>query len=304
MPEDYFSDREMGPKLRNEQNITPKVWRGIVGVTELHIKKGAFGMDFPETSCGHGDLTTGTDRNAFLLAVQVEIPDIDFSLQTMETTDYETLEVQVRPYAPPTPAVLDLLQFCHRHIAQADQGSSRCWDGYFHLDYDREAGQESYRSQINRIFARNGLAYEMRATGIVERLAPPVLRESLRSAVFQTGETGLDDRLEKARSKFLSHEPEIRRESLVELWGAWERLKSLDDPANKKLSITTLLDRVASESSYRATLDTEAKELSRIGNNFQIRHSELDKPAIQDSATIDYLFHRLFAFILLLLGKR
>lgn len=304
MPEDYFSDRALGPKLRDEQDITPKVWRGIVGATELLIKKGAFGMDFPETSCGHGDLTTGTDRNAFLLAVQVEIPDIDFSLQTVNTTDDETLEFQVRPYAPPTPAVLDLLEFCHRHIAQPNQGSSRCWDGYFHLDYGREAGQDSFRSQMNSVFARNGLGYELRQSGLVERLAPPVLRESLRSAVFQTGETGLNDRLEKARSKFLSHEPETRRESLDELWGAWERLKSLDDPANKKLSITTLLDKVASESSFRATLETEAKELTRIGNNFQIRHTELGKPAILDSAHVDYLFHRLFAIILLILGKR
>ncbi|MFY9607494.1 MAG: hypothetical protein WAU45_02625 [Blastocatellia bacterium] len=104
MSEDYFSDRELGPKLRGEHAITPKVWRGIVGATELLIKKGWFGMDFPETSCGDGDWTTGTDRNAFLLAVQVEIPDIDFSLQTVNTTDDETLESRVRPYAPPTPA--------------------------------------------------------------------------------------------------------------------------------------------------------------------------------------------------------
>lgn len=249
------------------------MWRGIVGATELHIKKGAFGMDFPETSCGHGDLTTGTDRNAFLLAVQAEIPQIDFSLQNEETTDHETLEVRVRPYAPPTPAVLDLLQFCHRHIAQPNQGSSRCYDGFFHLDYDREAGQASYRSQMNSIFSRNGLAYELRPTGIVERLAPPVLRESLRSAVFQTGETELDNRLEKARTKFLSHEPETRRESLVELWGAWERLKSLDDP-NKKLSITTILNKVASEPLFRALVETESTGLTKIGNTFQIRHTE------------------------------
>lgn len=304
MSEDYFSDRELGPKLRDEQDITPRVWQGVVGVTELLIKKGAFGMDFPENSCSEGDWTTGTDRSAFLLAVQMEIPDIDFSKQTINTTDAETLEFQVRPYAPPTPAVLDLLEFRHRHIAQPNQGSFHDWYGHYHLGFDREAGQNSYRSQMNSILARNGLAYELRPSGTVERLAPPVLRESLRSAVFQTGETGLDDRLEKARSKFLSPEAETRRESLVELWGAWERLKSLDEPDNKKLSITTLLDKVTSESSFRATLETEAKELTRIGNNFQIRHTELGKPAILDSAHVDYLFHRLFAFILLILGKR
>ena len=34
---------------------------------------------------------------------------------------------------------------------------------------------------INRIFRRNGLAYELTAQGRIERLAPPVLREELAS---------------------------------------------------------------------------------------------------------------------------
>jgi hypothetical protein len=304
MPEEYFSDRELGPKQRDQQDITPRVWEGIVGVTELLIKKGAFGIDFPETHCSDGDWITGNDRNAFLIDVDLEIPDLDFSRRTVESVDEETLEVTVRAYAPPTPAVLDLLEFCHRHIARVDHKIFHSYFGHYHLDFDRETGQDSYRSQMNSIFARNGLAYELRRSGLVERLAPPVLRESLRAAVFQTGDKALDDLLEKARSKFLSHEPDIRRESLRELWGAWERLKSLDNPANKQLSIAAILDRVASESLFRAALETEAKELTRIGNNFQIRHTELDKPAILESAHVDYVFHRLFAFILLILGKR
>jgi hypothetical protein len=129
------------------------------------------------------------------------------------------------------------------------------------------------------------------------------LRDSLRSAVFHTTDEDLDDLLEKARSKFLSHDFETRRESLEKLWDAWERLKTLSNPANKKLSIGTLLDKVANESSFRAMLETEAKELTRIENDFQIRHTEVGKPSIQNSEHIDYLFHRLLAFILLMLGR-
>jgi hypothetical protein len=171
------------------------------------------------------------------------------------------------------------------------------------LEFDREAGQESYRSQINRIFARNGLAYELRSNGAVERLAPPVLHETLRSATFRTGDTRLDDLLESARSKFLSHDPNTRRESLEKLWDAWERLKTVSVPSNKKLSITTLLDSVAAEPAFRDALETEARELTRIGNEFQIRHTEVGKPAIQEADHIDYLFHRLFAVIWLAIGN-
>jgi hypothetical protein len=199
MAEEYFSDRELGPRPRSVEEITPKMWRGIVGVLELLIKKDSFGLDFPETSCGDGEWTTGTDRNAFISTAQLEIPDVDFSIQTVESMAESVGEdiaraVTRREYAPPTPAILDLLEFCHRHVAQANQVIAHSYFGHNHyIEFDREGGQESYRSHVNGIFARNALAYELRPTGAVERLAPPVLRESLRSALFQTGENGLDE---------------------------------------------------------------------------------------------------------------
>lgn len=110
----------------------------------------------------------------------------------------------------------------------------------------------------------------------------------------------MDDLLERARTKFLSHDPQDRRESLEKLWDAWERLKTLNDPSNKKLSVTVLLDQAAPEPGFRSTLEAEAKELTRIGNDFQIRHSEINKVVINNDADVDYLFHRLFSLIFLL----
>jgi hypothetical protein len=93
----------------------------------------------------------------------------------------------VEPYAPSTGPALDLVEFCHRHVAQPvnDDGRFHSYYGHFHLEFDRDAGRELFRSQINLIFARNGLAYELHSNGGVERLAPPVLRESLRSALLK-----------------------------------------------------------------------------------------------------------------------
>ena len=130
-----------------------------------------------------------------------------------------------------------------------------------------------------------------------------MLRESLGSAVFQTGDDVLDGLLETARSKFLSHDPNVRRESLEKLWDAWERLKTLDTPSNKRLSIQNLLDQVASEPTYRSVLESEARALTEIGNTFQIRHHEVGKPSVSVDTQVDYLFHRLFAFILLILQR-
>ena len=211
---------------------------------------------------------------------------------------------ETEPYAPTTAVALDLVEFCWRHVAQPEvQGPIHSYFGHAHFDFDRESGRATFREQINRIFARNGSAYELRDTGTVERLAPPVLRESLRAAIFRTGDDVLDGLLETARYKSLSHDPNVRRESLEKLWDAWERLKTLDTPSNKRLSIQNLLDQVASEQTYRSLLEAEARALTDIGNTLQIRHHEIGKPPISGDTQVDYLFHRLFALMLLILQR-
>jgi hypothetical protein len=88
------------------------------------------------------------------------------------------------------------------------------------------------------------------------------------------------------------------------LWDCWERLKSLEDPQNKKQSVTALLDKAADDPLFRKMLDDEARALTDIGNSFHIRHSEVTQSTVMDSSHIDYLFHRLFSMIQLLLKKR
>ena len=45
-------------------------------------------------------------------------------------------------------------------------------------------------------------------------------------------------------------------------------------------------------------------ELNSIGNSYLIRHSEVTQVAVIDVDHIDYLFHRLFAMIQLMLSKK
>ena len=79
----------------------------------------------------------------------------------------------------------------------------------------------------------------------------------------------------RVSGKVLRAHPLLRREALERLWDAWERLKSLADPGDKKRSIKVILDAAAAEPSLRARLEEEAKELTGIGNSHLIRHSEV-----------------------------
>lgn len=287
----YFSEREQGPRPRIEESILAMVWNGIAAVIESLESDGSFGLYFPE-QCPDGQGIIGTDWHRLRKVLQAEIPGIVMPFQTDEL--------------PSTLSILDLIEFTHDHVAKASpiDGSFHSYFKHYHLAFDRAAGQLEFRHRINRLFARNGLAYELGTDGKVIRLAPAVLRESLQAAVFQTGDATLDDMLESARLKFLNPAPKVRREALEKLWDAWERIKTIESGSDKKAQVKTLLDKAAAEPNFRALLETEAIALTAVGNNFLIRHSETNRTQIGDDAHVDYLFHRLFSLIAMLLRTR
>jgi hypothetical protein len=287
---DYFSEKEKGPIARIQQTITQNVWGGIVALIQTMISTGAFGEDFPET-CSDGQGPIGTDIRTFSLVLKSEIPNIPWPLPD-DPND---------PYEPDTLMALDLIQFCYRVTSKPIQCGYHSYFKHYHLSFDREAGQIEFIEKVNRIFSRNGLAYQLNKDGNIVRLSPPVLDEHLCSAIFRTGDTILDEMLEESRKKFLNPDIVIRREALERLWDSWERIKTLDDPVDKKHSVLSLIERASSDDNFRLILINEAKSLTDIGNTFHIRHTEVSQTRLEDSKHIDYLFHRLFALIQLLL---
>ena len=169
------------------------------------------------------------------------------------------------------------------------------------MSFNLEEGRAAFRDDVNRILSRNGLAYELNAEGLIVRLAPEMVRGPLVASVFNTGDPELNSLLGAARTKYLDPDPNVRRESLEKLWDAWECLKTMEPGRDKAASTTALLNRASSESSFRATLESEARELTSIGNKFRIRHSETTQVPLEVNEHVDYLFHRLFSLIRLLL---
>lgn len=285
---DYFSDRERGSRPRTEETISSAVWGGIVALTKSLVATGAFGFKYPDL-CPDGAGFSGTDENALSLGIQAELPGLAWN-------DPHTV--------PDTLLALDFIEFCYRSIAKPNQGGYHSFFRHYHLSFDPDAGKDEFREAVNRIFARNGIVYDLQENGAITRLMPPVLEEMLSMRFFDTGDSILDRMLEESRLKFLNRDPKVRREALERLWDCWERLKSLENPQNKKQSITTLISKAANDPAFVKLLDDEARTLTEIGNSFHIRHSEVTQSAITDSTHVDYLFHRLFSIIHLFLKKR
>ena len=295
----YYSEQEeRGPAPRMAETISPAAWGGVVAAVTSAVQNGSFGEDFPKV-CPDSACVCGTDVQALSLALRAEVAGISWPLQT-EVSEPDGWRSQKVPYTPDTLDALDFVQFCYRHISKAVQGSYHNFFKHYHLSFDREAGSEAFRDRINRVFSRNGIAFDLLADGKITRLAQPVLAEVLRSPLRLTGDAILDRLFEDARKKFLSPDLRVRTESLEKLWDAWERLKTIKVPSNKKESIGRLLDAAAVEPAFRGRIDKEASELTAIGNEFMIRHTEVQKVPIGNSAHVDYLFHRLFALMHLL----
>lgn len=299
---DYFSDRENGPRARTEQVISPAVWAGLVATVQALINSGAFGLRFPER-CPDGQAVCGCDTDALAASVIAEMPGLAWPLETMCLVEEGVLS-QREPFAPDTLLIMDFIEFIYASVAKPIPGKHHDFFSHHHLTFDQQSGQEEFRSTVNRIFSRNGVAFEMLSTGRIVRVLPPVLGEDLKRTIFRTGDRTLDNMLEECRTKFSDRNPLVRREALERLWDGWERLKSLADPGDKKRSIKIILDATAAEPSLRARLEEEATELNSIGNSHLIRHSEVNQVPVIDVDQVDYLFHRLFAMIQLVLRKK
>jgi hypothetical protein len=290
LSEYYFSEREAGPPARIVEEIGASVWGWITVYISGLADNGSFGGAFPDLCPDNDGVVFGTNENTLSLCLAAEIPGVAWPLAP------ETI--------PPTLTVLDFIEFCHRHVAKPAKGYYHPYWNHYHLSFDVDVGQAEYRQQINRILARNGLAFELQENGQIARLIPSPVQAELQSAEFRTGDEHLDRMLETARQKYLSPDPTLRRESLEKLWDAWERLKSLDDQRDKKKSAKLMLDRVSVGPQFRSRLEAEAHELTGIGNEMMIRHTEVDKEPIQSSEHVDYLFQRMFAIVFLVLRTR
>ena len=296
----YFSDRELGPRARTEQTIGPVAWAGIAVVVESLASSGAFGASFPQ-ECPDGHAICGNDTDMLKSAIEAEVEGLSWPLQRDEV-DEDDFRRTRKPWAHPTLVALDLIEFVWRSVARPVPGKLHDYYRHHHLSFDSAEGRSAFVTDVNRILGRNGLAYEITESGEVRRILPAIIGDLLARTYFRTGDQLLDVMLEETRRKFTAPDPLIRREALERLFDSWERIKTLADD-NKAKSAKLVLDRVSSEAAFRQLLEKEALELREIGNSYLLRHHERSQTPVIDTDHVDYLFHRLFSLVDLVIRK-
>lgn len=299
---DFYSDRVFGRVPRTGEDITIAVWQGLVSLITRRIDDGSLAMEFPARRCPDlADAITGTDAKRFEMTLNSLVPLL------REESPAPPGEIFNLDDPPSTPVALDVVEFVAPRIAEPSDRLNIRPHVHEHLSFARLSkhdGRERFCAEVDQIFSRNGLAFKVDLDGRVSRLGPPEARHLLSEFAPRTGDPSLDDKLTDAAARFVSRHLPDRLDGLEKLWDGFERLKTLELGGQKKDSIQQLIDRAA-RSPFREYLAAESRELTKIGNEFHIRHFEHDKaqlPAPVDN-TADYLFTRLLAFVTYLLRQ-
>ena len=279
----FYTDRTRGPVPRLREDIPETAWRALAALVQRRVEGNWLAKEFPD-SCPDGNGIWGTNHGLLSDTLEALIPELSWPLDQN---------------APDTETVLDLLDFVGQRAALPVE---KTWHPFFQhheLSFDVQKGRVAFRADVEEIFARMGIAYQINSRMTVHRLGPPEARETIADLDPDSGDATLDKLISDARRRFLSRQPQEARVALEKLWDGFERLKTLEPGHDKKARVNTLLDQ-AGAGAWRTALDTEAKALTLLGNSMQIRHFETGKEPVPDDA-VDYLFTRLAALMLYLL---
>lgn len=110
---------------------------------------------------------------------------------------------------------------------------------------------------------------------------------------IKTIDQELDKLIQEAKERF--HKTSDKQIALEKLWDAYERIKTFYG-VKKNLSAEELVNTISTNFD-KSFIEEEFKSLTKIGNNYRIRHHEKDKIEIKDIKHIEYLFLRMLALL-------
>jgi len=315
---EYFSEREGSLVPRDKELLTDAARDGIGVLIRVRAANHSFALDYPIrcNRCSHREISRSNEQD-FWDALGAVVPEL-------KGWPRDRLPSGISQEEPLSPLqIYDAIEFCYSRVAKPREvrvetnrisdmillSASRALGDaprHIHLSLDKTVGRKEFREDIEEIFRRNGMAYQLTEEGRVERLLPPEFDDLAAVGESRTEEDELDRLLNTAWTKFRDPSLETRREALEALWDAWERLKTTWPGRDKKAQAAAMLNDAAGTDSpkFLRALEKEASELTLLGNNLRIRHSETTQEILATSEHVDYMFLRMSSLIRLILSSR
>lgn len=182
----------------------------------------------------------------------------------LETDDLEKFMLYGSPYG-----VLDVLEIFANYCRESD-----------------------FSVQLNQILELNKFSFRM-VNGHIESLFVNQIGNSIHTPIH---EVGLKELIEDAIQYYEQGNVKI---AVEKLWDAFERLKTYYAPElKKKDSVQKIINEMSNDDeSYILVFEREFNELTKIGNNFRIRHHEKNKVDLIDDRHTDYFYKRCLTLI-------
>jgi hypothetical protein len=171
--------------------------------------------------------------------------------------------------------VFDVIEFAFDHLSKPTKRGYHDYSGcgWHCKEFDREAGQDEYRTRVNRLLRRYDSGFELSEAGEVLALPPSGLEPLLEAELPYADKGNVTDRVSAAVHKFRRH-----------------RATS----ANQKDAVRDLVDVLEFlRPGLKAVLKKpDEQDLFNIANNFGIRHHRPGQKAdYDDEIWLPWLFY-------------
>ncbi|WP_425839872.1 hypothetical protein [Microbacterium sp. PA5] len=287
----FYSDRVNGESPRALQDLTRETADGLLALVTSRLDGNWLAAEFPER-CPDPDKSHifATNVDAFESRAQALIPNLQTPLWRNRGDISDD-------------TVFDLLELVGRFVAFPMDGANHGFYGHHALSFDRLAGAKKYRDDVNEILARGGAAFEMQSNLTISHLGPAELREALSTLNPDTGDAELDKLIEDGRHLVASRRSTERLAGIQSLWGALERLKTVEIPGRnqKKVSAEALLAHIESVP-LREVVRADMIAVTDLGNTFRVRHHETHIAELPEDA-YDYFAGRVVTVLHILLDQ-
>ena len=259
---------------------------------------------FPE-QCPDGRGCCGLDEEKFNRSLKFDIPtlyrDVYEKIAAPAThTDYFADEETTDKYDQF--ALLDLIELFANNIHDVTTGTYHEYFGHNHLIlHSSNATAMLFKDEINEIFQKTGLLYCLNDDWQIERIVEnSPLTSEIEKTIVGVKELGTRELLQEAIAYYKEPRPGNRQIAVEKMWDAFERLKSYYPAMKKNESADKVISNMAAgQPAYIELFTAEFKVLTKIGNEYRIRHHDTDKIEIMDLRFYDYFFNRCLSLLAL-----
>ncbi|UOY01649.1 hypothetical protein [Blastococcus sp. PRF04-17] len=187
-----------------------------------------------------------------------------------------------------------------RYVTGFFQLVSRPTDSWFHefcrsshpTAFDTASGRYDYTVDVNALFGRFQTGLVLQNGRIKGTTGSFTLNRRLGDALPFGGDQHLEKLISSGLHEFQTSDPRRRWQGLRHLADAYERVKTLQVPENKKASTAALIGAMSPEAALGEHLDGLLRQMTTLSNGLTIRHHEVGKVDItEDPVLVDFLFY-------------